>query len=94
MSKNKVYQGQSFLDKALELTGDLGNAFQMALLNEISITDDLPIGKEVKATNVSNAGIVGFFNEFNRPATCISFVGDDSQQGIGYMVIGKNFIVG
>jgi hypothetical protein len=37
--ESKVYQGQSFLDKVIEMTGSVDNAFGMAIENNVSITD-------------------------------------------------------
>ena len=96
MSKNTAYQGQCFLDKVLELTGDIENSFAMSLLNEVAITDDLVLGKEVKASAPSKKKIVAFFDEYNRPATNFNAIQQESisNNGIGYMIIGKNFIIG
>lgn len=69
MSKKIVYSGQSFLDKVLECTGSIDNAVQMALLNRISITDDMIVGSELQTAGITNLAIVAFFNENNKPAT-------------------------
>ena len=68
MSKT-VYAGQTFLDKVVELTGSVENAFKMSLLNGISITDELTIGQSVVASPVTRKSVVSTFNDFNRPAT-------------------------
>jgi len=90
-----VFNGQSLLDKAIETTGDIENAFDMAILNGISMSQDLPIGIELKVATITNKTIVSFFTDFNRPATAISTL--DKQQieslGIDYMIIEQNFIV-
>lgn len=96
MSNKIVYQGQSFLDKVLETTGSIDNAFEMSIVNGICITDDVVIGEELKATSVTVKAAVSIFNEKMRPSTGLrktdeSFVGN---LGIGKMIIGKNFIVG
>jgi hypothetical protein len=96
MSNTIAYQGQSFIDKVLENTGSIENVFQMALLNDISITDDLSIGMELKISEATNKRIVELFGEFNRPATALTnqnyelIVPDD---GIGAMIIENTFIV-
>lgn len=96
MSDKKVYQGQSFLDKVLETTGSIENAFEMALLNGVSITDDVEIGQDVAATAVSNKFIKANFNEKNRPATATDRLPPPPglANGIGYMSIGINFKIG
>lgn len=65
----KIYAGQSFLDKVIETTGSIDNAFEMALLNKIAITDDLTVGSELKVSKITNQFLVNYFNENNRPAT-------------------------
>jgi hypothetical protein len=96
MSNAKVYQGQSFLDKVLENTGSIENSFAMALLNGISVTDDVVIGQELKVTSVTSKSIVSIFNENKRPATAITIeqMQEIESKGIGYMRIGSTFIVG
>lgn len=69
---SKVYAGQSFLDKVIETTGSIDNAFEMSLLNDMSITDDLIVGSELKIAKVTNLFVVNYFNENNRPATIIT----------------------
>jgi hypothetical protein len=90
-----VYNGQSFLDKVIEQTGDIENTFEMALLNNASITDELVVGSFIKVSTITNKAVVDFYNEYNRPATALS--NEQSQEieniGIGNMIIGTNFIV-
>jgi len=92
---SKIYQGQSFLDKVIECTGSVENAFEMALLNGISITDDVVIGQELKPFTITNALIFGLFGDLNRPATMIaqSQIEEIENIGIGKMIVGTNFIV-
>ncbi|GEP52385.1 hypothetical protein FNO01nite_30570 [Flavobacterium noncentrifugens] len=70
--KNIVYQGQSFFDKVIECTGDVENAFAMALLNGINVTDHLEIGQVLKSPAVTKNQIVNIFNTKNRPASALS----------------------
>jgi hypothetical protein len=96
MSKKIVYQGQSFLDKVLETTGSIENAFEMGLLNGISVTDDVIVGSELKIGTITKGVIADFFNALNRPATGISAAdlqGMNPVLGIGTMRIGSTFIV-
>jgi hypothetical protein len=95
MSKKIVYSGQSFLDKVLETTGSIENAFEMTLLNEFSITDDLAVGTELKISKITNKSIANYFDESNRPASALTttqLLGLESL-GIGSMIIETNFIV-
>lgn len=98
MNDKIVYQGQNFIDKVLETTGSDENAFEMSLLNNVSITDDVIIGEELKVTPVTLKGIVRIFEQNNRPAsgTLSAFEAgqDPGLSGIGNMIIENNFIVG
>lgn len=90
-----IHQGQSFLDKVIEQTGDVENTFDMALLNNASITDDLVVGAYLKVNTVTKKSVVDFYNEYNRPATALT---NEQQQevqslGIGSMIIEQNFRV-
>ena len=90
-----LYNGQSILDKAIENTGDVENAFDLALLNQISLTDTLKTGTSIKLSPITNSKVVDFFNDYNKPATALSNM--DLEQienlGIGEMIIEKNFNV-
>lgn len=92
-NNSTTYQGQNFIDKVLETTGNIENVFEMALLNNISITDDLPIGTELKTSKATNLEIVELFGEFNKPATAITEQSIITYIGIGKMSIETTFIV-
>ena len=93
--KSKVYQGQCFLDKVLENSGSIENAFAMALLNGTSVTDDVVVSQELKSSPVTNKVIVALFGEFNRPATGVTKNQIEliESLGIGSMTIGTTLIV-
>lgn len=92
-----VEQGQSFWDMVIQGTGDIDNAFEMALLNGVSVTDVFPIGYNLKATNATKKSIVSLWNANHKPATlaCLPASGDLSPEygGIGYMIIEDTFII-
>ncbi len=93
--KQFVHQGQSFLDKVIELTGNVDNTFEMALSNGRSITDNLEIGTELSSISTIDKKVASLFNNQHRPATALSFVlqNEIDNQGIGQMEISYNFIV-
>jgi hypothetical protein len=96
LMSNKVYQGQSFLDKAIECTGSVESVFEMALLNSIAITDDIAIGSKLQTSAITYENIVAMFGEFNKPATMLTLEQINAEienSGIGYMIISNNFIV-
>ncbi|NNV54520.1 hypothetical protein [Limnovirga soli] len=69
-----VKDRQNLLDVALIGHGDAGSVFAMAMLNGISITDDIPSGTFVELSDISNASIVnGLIARGARPATAIQF---------------------
>lgn len=89
-------QGQSFCDLVIQGTGDIENLFATALLNGLSITDNLIIGQEIKFTGKENKSILDLWSENNLPATAITDQDLDvivSYDGIGVMIIEENFIV-
>ena len=95
MSKTKVYSGQSFLNKVVEATGSLDNAFAMGLLNGRSITDEYIVSEALLSTSKTNFGVVAFFRE-RKPATAITESHKaiiPANGGIGFMKIGTTFIV-
>ncbi|NJB83610.1 hypothetical protein [Wenyingzhuangia aestuarii] len=92
---SKVKQGQSFLDKVTQLTGSYENALEMALLNNVSVTDDAVLKTEYKASTITKTGVVSFFKSHDEPATAISVAQQEESDdfGIGEMEIGSTFIV-
>lgn len=92
----KVFQGQSFLDKTIELTGSIENAFALALENNVSISDYLTVGTDLKFTGKQVKNITDLFDDNHRCATKITqsdlavVIPDD---GIGAMIIENTFIV-
>lgn len=91
---SKVEQGQSFINKVLEQTGSVEGLLATALLNGISITDDLEIGFELKTDIVYNTSVIEILKE-RKPANAQIFTTDiPTYMGIGFMEIGNNFIVG
>lgn len=91
-----VKQGQSFLDKAIELTGNIDNVFAMTKLNGLSATTELSVGQEILPAGTVRKSIVQQWDDKNTPATALT----DAQQavilppdGIGAMIIEDTFIV-
>lgn len=74
MSKDIAYAGQSFLDKIIECTGDIENAFDMTILNARTITDKLQVATILKKSAITDYDVVDFFTENNRPATNIAII--------------------
>lgn len=92
---DKIKQGQCFLDMVIELSGSVDNAIEMAMLNNVSITDRLKINDVVVCNNITNKRVVQLFKNKNT-ATALST--DDYNiikglQGVGVWIVGIDFIV-
>lgn len=96
-----ILHHQSLLDLAIQHTGAVENAFDLALQNNRSITDDLESGSSLitngdwlKAN--SNKDILSYYQAKKiQPATAISgdYSAENSLQGIDYWAIQMDFIV-
>lgn len=90
----KVKNRQTLLDIATLYLGSADAAFDLAMLNGISITEELVSGQEIKLGSVVDAFVVEYLKTVDaRPAS-----GDDVSnpfilEGIGYDIIGSTFKV-
>jgi hypothetical protein len=80
-------QGQSFLDIVLQSTGNLEDMFEMAMINDIAITDDLEIGETIQITTITNKYIVSQWQEGKEPATAIDSQTVILKEGLEYWAI-------
>lgn len=65
-----VLEGQSLLDIALQELGSLEGAYNLAVLNGLSLTDSLAAGMLLQLPDVVDKRIVNYYSERNiRPAT-------------------------
>lgn len=95
--ESKVYQGQSFSDKTVEMTGSIDNVVALSLENNVSITDPLAIGTTLIYSGNIIKSINSLFNDANRCATGITAQNHElivADEGIGAMIIENSFIVG
>ena len=98
-----VKQGQSILDLAVAYTGDVLSAFDIALLNGLSVSDQPSAGTVLMIPEPSDKNIVNLFNEKNQPATALTWLSATAAQigsvifeepaGISYWAIYDNFII-
>jgi hypothetical protein len=66
----KVLQGQTFFDIAIQELGSAEGAFELAVLNGLSVTDDLDPGQELQLPAVVNRSISEYYaNKGIKPAT-------------------------
>lgn len=68
MQTTKVKQGQTFFDSVIESTGNITNAFEMALVNNISVTDMLFNQMDLVVAGTERKVITQLF-QFNKPAS-------------------------
>lgn len=95
-----ILHNQSLLDLAIQHTGTAENAFDLALQNNRSITDDLEAGESIELTAYGiqqNKDILSYYQSKNiQPATGINYQSstiNDKPQGIDYWAIQMDFIV-
>lgn len=91
---NKKKQGQNFLDLVVQQSGSFEEIINAAVLNDMSLTENLSIGTDVKNQNIKDSDNVKILNQ-NLPATALRGNVDDltSQEGISIWAIGQTFIV-
>lgn len=63
MQNIKVKQGQTLFDSVIEATGDITNAFDIALKNEISLTDNLFNQMELQVVGTEKKSITKLFTQ-------------------------------
>ncbi len=73
MASINVADKQSLLDVAIQRLGSIESVFSLALLNGLSITDDLLPGRPIVLAAVSNSDVANYFaNKGLMPATAIT----------------------
>lgn len=71
--KVKVLQGQSLFDIAIQKIGSAEGAFDLAVLNGLSLTDELASGSELSLPAATNSSVVAYYmNREIQPATALS----------------------
>ena len=94
----KVKERQTMFDVALEYCGTFESAMQMALLNGVDLTEDIPTNAVLELPSVDKPRIAANFQSLRHtPATAITQ--DEinailaTGEGIGYWEIGYDFII-
>ena len=96
-----VLHNQSLLDFAIQHTGNVLNAFVIAMENGLAVSDELETGMVliIPESVVNDADILNYYQAKSvKPATAITnFIGDGipepQLEGIGYWIIGDDNIV-
>lgn len=95
----KVRHKQSFFDIAIQENGNLLDIINMAIINELSITDVLFVNSEVQHTLAITASteLVAYYKKNNiHPATALTEEAEapgELFEGIGFMALEDNFII-
>lgn len=93
----KIRPLQTLMDIAIQEKGTVLAVFEMAVLNGLSITDDLVPGNLIDYdVSIEDIEIKAFFKRNNiYPATALRPIdlSNVKPSGIDYMIIGTNFIV-
>ena len=93
-----VLHNQSLLDLALQHTGTIESIFELAVLNEKSVTDDMVAGASLLIGEISNKDILNYYTAKSiQPDT--AFTKADKQvlerlEGISIWAINLDFVVG
>lgn len=98
MKTVKTLDNQRLIDIAMQELGDVEREFELALLNGLSVNDELEAGTEIKVPDFEKTKrnvVATFTNTSLLPASAFEDNITDPLPpgGIGYMQIGTNFIV-
>jgi hypothetical protein len=89
-----VQQGQNMMDIAIQHCGDARSLFDLAVLNDLSATDEVAPGTDLKIPTPAQPGIVAYFqNGGYVPATNNDANIFSNKEGIGFWIIGVDFKV-
>lgn len=88
-----VNQNQSLVDFSIQHCGDATAVFDLAIENNLSITDELESGAELTITSAVEQQIVDFFANKNIIPATEEKEEDKPLTGIGYWRIGVDFKV-
>lgn len=90
-------EGQTLKDIAVQYLGNAERVSEIALLNNINITDDLEIGTSllIPEVDIEKTSIINHFQKNNIvPASSIDVaVGEEEEEGIDYWAIEEDFII-
>ena len=92
-----ILHNQSLLDIAIQHTGAVENTFALAVVNGLSLTDDLPAGTEIKLPDSVNkdSDVLNYYTAKRlQPATAVIMLPEAERlEGIGYWAISVDFKV-
>lgn len=92
----KVKRNQSLFDIAMQHVGCTEAAIDIAILNDMSLTDDLSVDQLLEIPSVKNKQVVNYYSVRGIfPATAVTLADESGTKlgGIGYMAVKVDFIV-
>lgn len=94
MPSVRVKDKETSLDIAVLNSGSVEGVFELALLNSLSITQDLASGYElIPGSVIDEEALDELHSRRARPASAIDISEGEQLEGIGYWIIGNDFIV-
>lgn len=87
-------QGQWLGDIAVKYTGGIDALFELAVLNNVSPTENLTPGTQLTFVTIEDKRIVSYYEQNNiNPASSNTRTSSIRRRGIGNMTIGIDFTV-
>ncbi len=96
MKKLTVLDRQNIFDIAIQVAGNTEAAFELALLNDLSITDNMEVGLELTTVEKTNRPVADYYDAKQlKPATAATDeqFNEITGEGIGFMGIEIDFKV-
>ena len=95
MRNIKSTQGQWLGDVAVKHAGGIDALFELAVLNDVSPTENLTPGTQLTPVTIENKRIVSYYERNNiNPASSDTGTSRVRRRGIGNMTVGIDFTVG
>lgn len=94
--KVTVLHNQSLLDVCLQHTGSIEGIFELAMANDLAITEDVQAGAVLELLEgiAMDKDILNYYRtKAIQPATAIIEQTEEKLEGIGYWAIGVDFKV-
>lgn len=89
-----ILPAQTMIDKAMQDLGDASRCLEMALLNNVCLTDDITVGSELltPAIDTTKQNIITILNRIGLAPASKNY-STQLPGGIGYWYIQQDFII-
>lgn len=96
-TSKQILFGQTLLDMAAQETGDAARAFELAVLNNMSLTDDLIAGATVLTPDADSKkrNIIQLFSDVSKAPASADVSGEmkSKNEGVEYWKLENDFII-